>query len=86
MIKVGDLVEWGILSINPNDLAAMYQRIKDGKRLENLPVGTLTTIVKHTGMISNINDFGVTIIDFGGKEEVHILIEEAEYILTILNK
>jgi hypothetical protein len=86
MIEVGDLVEWGILNINPNDCAHMFRTIKSGERLDHLPVGHLTTIVKHTGMISNINDFDVTILDFTGKQEVHMLIEDAEYKLTILNK
>ena len=86
MIEVGDLVEWGILNINPNDLAHIFLTMKNNKRLENLPVGNLTTIVKHTGLISNINGFDVTILDFTGKQELHMLIEEAEYKLTVLNK
>lgn len=86
MIEVGDLVEWAVLTIHPNDCAAVFQRIKDGKRLDNMIVGRLTTHDKHTGMISNINDFDVTVLDFTGKEEVHMLIEEAEYKLTLLNK
>lgn len=87
MIEVGDLVEWGVLTIHPNDLAAIYGRIKkDGKRSDNMIVGPLTTIVKHTGMISNISNFGVTILDFRGREELYMLIEEAEYKLTLLNK
>lgn len=86
MIEIGDLVEWSVLTIHPNDLASMYQHIKDGKRLDNMIVGTLTTHDKHTGMISNINDFDVTILDFTGREELHMLIEEAYEKLTILNK
>lgn len=86
MIEVGDLVEWTVLTIHPNDCAAVFQRIKDGKRLDNMIVGTLTTIVKHTGMISNINDFDVTILDFTGREEFYMTIEEMFNNLTLLNK
>jgi len=86
MIEVGDLVEWAVLTIHPNDCAHLFERIKNNKRLEDMAVSSNTLLVKHTGMISNINDFDVTILDFTGKQELHMLIEDAEYKLTILNK
>jgi hypothetical protein len=86
VLEIGDLVEWSVLTIHPNDISGMHQRIREGRRLDNMIVGTLTTYEKHTGMISNINDFDITILHFTGREELHMLIEDAYDKLTILNK
>jgi hypothetical protein len=86
MIKVGDLVEWGVLSIDPNDIAMLYERIKDNKRLENMPVTNLTTLEKHTGMVQNIEEGWINIIDFTGRCEVAVSGEGAYITLTKLNK
>jgi len=86
MIEVGDLVEWAVLTSHPNDCAHLFERIKNNKRLEDMAVSSDTLLVKHTGMISNINDFDITILDFTGREELHMLIEEAYEKLTLLNK
>jgi len=86
MIEVGDLVEWGVLTIDPNDISMLYQRIKDGQRLEDMPVTNLTILVKHTGMVQNVEEGWISIIDFVGRGEVNVSIEDAYITLTKLNK
>ena len=86
MIEVGDLVEWGVLTINPNDIAMLYQRIKDGQRLEDMPVTNLTTLEKHTGMVQNVEEGWISIIDFIGRKEICVSVEDAYITITKLNK
>ena len=86
MIEIGDLVEWAVLTIHPNDLATIYQRIKDGQRLDDMIVGSLTIYEKHTGMVSNIVENQIIMIDFVGRCEFSIHMEDAYEKLTILNK
>jgi hypothetical protein len=86
VIEIGDLVEWAVLTIHPNDIPILFDTVRNGKTLDHLLVGNLTTIVKHTGLISNINDFDITVIDFVEREETIMRIEDANYKLTILNK
>lgn len=86
MIEVGDLVEWGVLTIDPNDISMLYQRIKDGQRLEDMPVTNMTTLVKHTGMVQKVEEGWINIIDFVGRVEVNVSIEDAYITLTKLNK
>ena len=86
MIEIGDLVEWAVLTIHPNDLATIYQRIKDGQRLDDMIVGSLTIYEKHTGMVQDIVENQIILIDFVGRCELSLHMEEAYEKLTILNK
>lgn len=86
MIEIGDLVEWAELTIHPNDLATIYQRIKDGQRLDCMIMSNLSLYEKHTGMVSYIVENQIILIDFVGRCELFIHMEEAYEKLTILNK
>jgi len=86
MIEIGDLVQWNNLTIHPNDLATIYERIKDGRRLDNIISTNLTTLEVHTGMVERIEEGWVVIIDFVGRTSVSIHLEEAYEKLTILNR
>lgn len=86
MIEIGDLVEWAELTIHPNDMMTIYQRIKDGRRLDSMIMSNLSSYEKHTGMISNIVENQIVIMDFVGRCEISIHMEEAYEKLTILNK
>lgn len=86
MIEIGDLVEWNVLTIHPNDLATIYQRIKDGRRLDNMAVTNETVLVQHTGMVEQIVENQIVVIDFVGRETISFHPEDAYDKLTILNR
>jgi len=86
MIEIGDLVEWNNLTIHPTDLATIYERIKDGRRLDDMITTNLTTLEVHTGMVEKIEEGWVVIIDFVGRDTISVHIEEAYEKLTILNR
>jgi hypothetical protein len=86
MLEIGDLVEWGFLTIHPNDCATVFQWWDKSKRLDNMFVSNETTIVKHTGIVSFVGQYHITILDFTNRTEDDCPIEWANNNLTILNK
>ena len=36
--EIGDLVEWDVLTVNPQDISTLFKMIKDGQRLDNIPM------------------------------------------------
>lgn len=86
MLEIGDLVSWNELTIHPNDIATLFQMIKDGRRLDNIPTTTDTILIEHTGMIERIEEGTVVVIDFVGRCTTPFLIEDAYEKLTKLNR
>jgi len=86
MIEVADLVQWNVLTLHPNDLATIYERIKDGRRLDDVPVTIDTILQTHTGMVEKIEEGFIVVIDFVGRCTQSFAIEEAYDKLTLLNR
>jgi len=86
MIEIGDLVKWNNLTIHPNDLATIYERIKDGRRLDDLIITNLTTLEEHIGLVQTIEEGWIVIIDFVGRDTISVSLEEAYEKLTIINR
>lgn len=86
MIEIGDLVEWNEITFHPNDIATLFQTIKEGRRLDNVPITTQSFIIQHTGMVEKIEEGTIVVIDFVGRCTTPFLIEDAYDKLTILNR
>ncbi len=86
MIEVGDLVEWNVLTIHPEDLVTIHNRIKDGRRLDNMIITNQSSFQKHTGMVQQIEDGWVVVIDFVGRDTLSVHLTEVQNKLRILNR
>ncbi len=75
--EIGDLVEWDVLTVNPQDIATLFKMIKDGQRLDNIPITAHTFIEKHTGFVTNKVEMQVIVLDFIGKEETSFHYDDA---------
>lgn len=75
--EIGDLVEWDVLTIHPNDIATLFKMIKDGQRLDNIPITAHTFIEKHTGFVINKVEMQLIVLDFIGKEETSFHYDDA---------
>jgi hypothetical protein len=86
LIQVGDLVRWNLLTIDTNDLPEVFLKIKAGERLEEIITSSFTILEEHTGMVQSIKGMDVEVIDFTGRKEFTIPLEDAHIKFTILNQ
>ena len=86
LLEVGDLIRWNILTIDTNDLPEVFLKIKSGERLENIIASSDTILEEHTGMVQSIIGMDVEVIDFTGRKEFTIPLEDAHIKFKILNQ